>query len=389
MYRYNAKKQIERINQELESPHILIGGLAVGKYCPGRNSQDIDLVCSFETSIKLIDKLYPMKDWKVEELNQDDLRPCYRITHRSQEDKGEIIFGPKIKERKEYEYIEWRYLVEGASTFSVRGNELSNILVPSPHALAYTKLVSFINRNGGFEKRQQDLQDFSDLTNHEEFSSIGLYSLLEKSGSRESLTKQFLEQSRIFPEIIQNSCLFHMGSLFPQIYGENMELEQIKASLVPSGTITLWSGSPDEIPSGWFLCDGKNGTPNLCDRFVCGAGSNGPKAGSHGEADSHNHSIGSQNVSAKTNVAGNHEHRLPERWYSRDFSSVPSDVPIINGFVSQHTGIDRCAGDVKHDRVQNGGEHSHSVKFNIQGLTTEQANTGKPKWFALCYIMKQ
>lgn len=41
---------------------------------------------------------------------------------------------------------------------------------------------------------------------------------------------------------------------------------------VPKGTIVIWSGSVDDIPSGWALCDGANGTPDLRDRFVLGAG---------------------------------------------------------------------------------------------------------------------
>lgn len=32
-------------------------------------------------------------------------------------------------------------------------------------------------------------------------------------------------------------------------------------NLLPHGTIILWSGS--KAPSGWSLCDGTNGTPNL------------------------------------------------------------------------------------------------------------------------------
>jgi hypothetical protein len=45
------------------------------------------------------------------------------------------------------------------------------------------------------------------------------------------------------------------------------------AALIPSGVITLWSGSIASIPSGWLLCNGSSGTPDLRDRFVVGAGS--------------------------------------------------------------------------------------------------------------------
>jgi len=39
------------------------------------------------------------------------------------------------------------------------------------------------------------------------------------------------------------------------------------------GLICEWSGSIVSIPDGWALCDGNNGTPDLRDKFVVGAGS--------------------------------------------------------------------------------------------------------------------
>ena len=40
---------------------------------------------------------------------------------------------------------------------------------------------------------------------------------------------------------------------------------------IPSGCILLWSGSVSNIPSGWYLCNGQNSTPDLRNRFVIGA----------------------------------------------------------------------------------------------------------------------
>jgi len=34
----------------------------------------------------------------------------------------------------------------------------------------------------------------------------------------------------------------------------------------------LWSGAIADIPTGWLLCDGANGTPDLTDRFIVQAG---------------------------------------------------------------------------------------------------------------------
>ena len=40
---------------------------------------------------------------------------------------------------------------------------------------------------------------------------------------------------------------------------------------IPSGVIVMWSGSIASIPSGWYLCNGSNGTPDLRNRFIIGA----------------------------------------------------------------------------------------------------------------------
>ena len=40
---------------------------------------------------------------------------------------------------------------------------------------------------------------------------------------------------------------------------------------VPSGVIVMWHGTIATIPSGWALCDGNNGTPDLRDKFITGA----------------------------------------------------------------------------------------------------------------------
>lgn len=42
---------------------------------------------------------------------------------------------------------------------------------------------------------------------------------------------------------------------------------------IPLGGIIMWNGSV--APTGWALCDGSNGTPNLLDRFIVGATNGG------------------------------------------------------------------------------------------------------------------
>lgn len=44
------------------------------------------------------------------------------------------------------------------------------------------------------------------------------------------------------------------------------------AGEVPVGGIIIWSGSEATIPAGYLLCDGNNGTRDLRNLFVVGAG---------------------------------------------------------------------------------------------------------------------
>jgi len=41
---------------------------------------------------------------------------------------------------------------------------------------------------------------------------------------------------------------------------------------LPVGSVILWYGTPSAVPSGWHICDGSYGTPDLRERFVVGAG---------------------------------------------------------------------------------------------------------------------
>ena len=39
-------------------------------------------------------------------------------------------------------------------------------------------------------------------------------------------------------------------------------------SSIKRGMIVIWSGAVANIPAGWSLCNGANGTPDLSERFV-------------------------------------------------------------------------------------------------------------------------
>lgn len=61
-------------------------------------------------------------------------------------------------------------------------------------------------------------------------------------------------------------------------------------SNLPPGIIAMWHGLLADIPTGWLLCDGSSGTPDLRAKFVEGAAI-GIDPGATGGNVSHTHSI--------------------------------------------------------------------------------------------------
>ena len=53
--------------------------------------------------------------------------------------------------------------------------------------------------------------------------------------------------------------------------GTQFQLVNPAVNSIPSGVITMWSGTIATIPGGWLLCDGTNSTPDLRNRFIVGA----------------------------------------------------------------------------------------------------------------------
>jgi hypothetical protein len=80
---------------------------------------------------------------------------------------------------------------------------------------------------------------------------------------------------------------------------------------IPTGGIIMWSGLISAIPSGWQLCDGTNGSPDLRDKFiVCTKAGSDPGAVSgnayvmpHTHTQSaHRHSLNTNNTSPGTRI---------------------------------------------------------------------------------------
>lgn len=95
---------------------------------------------------------------------------------------------------------------------------------------------------------------------------------------------------------------------------------------IPRGIITMWSGAVDAVPSGWHLCDGNNGTPNLKDRFIVGAGQS-YGVGNTGGSITRTPSVWTNAAGTGIQVAGTaiNESQMP--WHTHS-GSVGSDASI-------------------------------------------------------------
>ena len=148
----------------------------------------------------------------------------------------------------------------------------------------------------------------------------------------------------------------------------------------PSGGIIMWSGSIASIPSGWYLCDGSNSTPDLRNRFIVGAGSSYSVGGTGGSADaivvSHTHSF-----SATTSSNGDHSHGYDDAYFAEQpnsglLGSGDSDSDNTYKYRSPRPTTDTA------------GAHTHSVSGTSGSTGSSGTNANLPPYYALAYIMK-
>lgn len=170
------------------------------------------------------------------------------------------------------------------------------------------------------------------------------------------------------------------------------------------GQIILWAGAIVDIPEGWALCDGTNGTPDLRDRFVQGAGgaqapddTGGNASVSSGSAGAHNHGGAAGNTALTEAQMPAHEHAMfvdQERTISGTsfagvgegqnaiYSMDNSNGPYAYRIAPQTLSLEPTRGDT--ETVGQGSAHNHSI--GSDGAHTHSVAT-VPPFYALAYIM--
>jgi hypothetical protein len=144
------------------------------------------------------------------------------------------------------------------------------------------------------------------------------------------------------------------------------------ATPIPTGGILLWSGSIGSIPAGYVLCNGSNGTPDLRDRFVVGAGSTYAVDATGGSADA---------------IVVSHTHTA---------TSVVTDPGHTHGVAQISVSYGCGAGPLASDgacpstsaMTSNSNTTGITVATTNASAGTSGTNANLPPYYALCYIMK-
>jgi hypothetical protein len=157
----------------------------------------------------------------------------------------------------------------------------------------------------------------------------------------------------------------------------------------PSGGIILWSGSIATVPSGWYLCDGNNGTPNLQDKFIVGAGSAYAVAATGGSANAiavaHTHTFSASATTDSASLTGSLQ-KISETWHNGGVATgVFSKGGNYTDNASPASTDTSNVGSINFD-----ASHTHSV--SVSGTTGSTGSSGTnanlPPYYALAYIMK-
>ena len=135
---------------------------------------------------------------------------------------------------------------------------------------------------------------------------------------------------------------------------------------VPVGGIIMWSGSYNNIPKGWALCDGNHGTPNLAGKFI--------KA-----ADPANIGARGGNVNNQVTLEERHLPAHSHMYAGDDHIDKIKDGNYDAGanVVSTPGGYDAKSDDSGNGRIYRTSSSGSGNSFSIE-----------PEYYALAYIMR-
>lgn len=144
---------------------------------------------------------------------------------------------------------------------------------------------------------------------------------------------------------------------------------------LPSGAIVAWNGALSSIPTGFALCDGQNGTPDLTGRFILGFQNGKPVTG------------GEEQVALTEAQMPGHSHLIYGGGDHNHGFTIhrANDLNFSTHYAGPYTvGTDDQFGAWT-KQTHNGGTHSHSM----EAAGGNAPHNNMPPYYMLAYIMKR
>jgi len=149
----------------------------------------------------------------------------------------------------------------------------------------------------------------------------------------------------------------------------------------PSGGIIMWSGTIATIPSGWLLCNGSSGTPDLRNRFIIGAFSD-----TTGVAYTTVTGANTQTGGSKDAIAVSHTHTATSTVTDPGHTHTVTAVSFANGGSGGATQTNSYYNGAY--GTINSATTGITVATSIASAGSSGTNANLVPYFALAYIMK-
>ena len=93
-----------------------------------------------------------------------------------------------------------------------------------------------------------------------------------REGSSELIPADLLDMYKVAVQVVENWPTDGAEGTIPISQGDGTVAMQSPDAIIPTNTIIWWYGDINDPPTGWAVCDGSDGTPDLIGRFVVAAG---------------------------------------------------------------------------------------------------------------------
>ncbi len=161
-----------------------------------------------------------------------------------------------------------------------------------------------------------------------------------------------------------------------------------------TGLILMWHGLIANIPAGWVLCDGNNGTPDLRESFVKGAAA-ATEAGASGGSATHTHAGHSAHAVTQPNAHAafaTHQHGVAYlgatsttfRTADQEFG-LGTDITATEGSA---LGVNTDTNNRSLTEAISGGTPDAHAGSAVDAHSAHDTPNSEPVNFVILYIMK-